>query len=101
MKCLYHESLSAEKKVKFSDLQNDLMSQFPNTSWNYRAVSETVQAAFPQSVSKMHGKAHHRYIHGIDVNKPSTSSADSLEKEELQAYRRLRLLSACTYKSQR
>ena len=85
LKKRYCESPSAEKKVKFSDLQNDLVSQFPKTSWNYRAVSETVQAAFPQSVSKMHGKAHHRYIHGIDVNEASTSSGDSVEKEELQA----------------
>ena len=58
----------------------------PQTSWNYRAVTLTVQAAFSQSVSKIHGKAHHRYIHCIEANEPGTSSRDSLEKEELQAH---------------
>ena len=86
LKRRYRESPSAEKKVKFSDLQSELVSQFPQTSWNYRAVTQTVQAAFPQSVSKIHGKAHHRYIHCIEVNEPGTSSSDSLEKEELQAH---------------
>ena len=86
LKKWYCESPSAEKRVKFSDIHNELLSQFLNVSWNYRAVSETIQAAFPHSVSKIQGKAHHRYIHGIDINKPDTSSSDSLENEELLAY---------------
>lgn len=83
LKKRYRESPSAEKKVKFSDLHDKLSSQFPSASWNYRAVSETIKAAFPHSVSKVHGKAHHRYIHGIDIN---TDSSGSQEKEELQEY---------------
>ena len=46
---------------------------------------ETIQAAFPNSVSKVHWKAHHRYIHSIDVNTPAAGSSNSLEKE-LQEY---------------
>ena len=86
LKKRYRESPSAEKKVKFLEIHDELTSIFPSASWNYRAVSETIQAAFPHSVSKVHGKARHRYIHGIDVNTPGRASRDSLEKEELQEY---------------
>ena len=48
--------------------------RFTSASWNYSAVSETIKAAFPHSVSKVHGKAHHRYIHGIDINTDSSGS---------------------------
>ena len=81
LKKQYLESPSAEK-VKFSDLHDKFSSQFPSTSWNYCAVSETIKAAFPHSVSKVHGKARHRYIHGIDVNTDSSGS----QEEELQEY---------------
>ena len=75
LKKRYRDSL----KVK---LHNELQSQFATVSWNYRAVSESIQTAFPHSVSKTHRKVHHRYIH---VNIPGASSSDSMEKEELLA----------------
>ena len=93
LKKRYRESPSAEKKVKFSDIHNELQSQFPTVSWNYRTVSETIQTAFPHSQSKAHGKAHHRYIHRIDVNTSDVSSSDSMEKEELLAY--VKVLEYC------
>ena len=88
----YRESPSAEKKVKFSDIEDDLTSQFPSTSWNSRIVSETVRAAFPLSESKQHGKSHHRYIHGIEisVSDPTDLTAtitflkESLEMEKMK-----------------
>ena len=40
----FRESPSSEKKIKFSDIKDDLISQFPSASWNARIVSETVRA---------------------------------------------------------
>ena len=47
LKKRFRECPSAEKKIKFSDIQDDLVSRFPSTSWNARIVAETVRAAFP------------------------------------------------------
>ena len=75
----YRESPSSEKKIKFSDIYDDLASQFLTATWNARIVSETVRAAFPQSESKQHGRSHNRYIHGIEENKcESTGSSVQL-----------------------
>lgn len=64
----FRECPTGEKKIKFSDIKDDLVSRFPTASWNARIVSETVRAAFPQSESKQHGRSHSHYIHGIEEN---------------------------------
>ena len=73
----YRETPSAEKKVKFSDIHDDLTTQFPSVSWNSRMVSETVRSAFPQSSSKQHGKFHTTYVHGIEINEPDPADHES------------------------
>ena len=58
---------TAEKKVKFSDIEDDLMQQFPSTSYSAQKVSQAVAQAFPQAISKRHGKKRHKFLFGIDV----------------------------------
>lgn len=76
LKKRYCECPTGEKRIKFSDIENDLVSRFPSTSWNSRSVSRAVYTAFPSSESKKHGKNRHMYVHGIDLNEcdPTESS---------------------------
>lgn len=73
----YQETPSAEKKVKFSAIYDDLATQFPSETWNSRMVSETVRSAFPQSSSKQYGKFHTTFVHGIEANEPDPANPDS------------------------
>lgn len=88
LKKRYRESPSSEKKVKFSDIQEDLTSHFPTASWNARIVSETVRTAFPRSESKQHGRSHSRYIHGIEENQCDPTDSSSSAMVLLEAERR-------------
>ena len=66
LKKRYRECPTGEKRIKFSNIENDLISQFPSTSWNSRSVS---RAVCPSSESKKHGKNRHiMYVDGIDLN---------------------------------
>ena len=62
LKCHYRE---AEKKGKFSDIEDDLVQHFPLMSHNAQRVSQAI--AFPQAISKHHGKKRHKFLFGIDV----------------------------------
>lgn len=88
LKKRYRKSPSSEKKIKFSDIQEDLTSHFPTVSWNAQIVSETVCAAFPQSESKQHGRSHSRYIHGIEENQCEPTESSSSAMVLLEAERR-------------
>ena len=63
----YGENPSAEKKVKFSNIEDDLMQNFPSTSYNAQIVSQVIAQAIPQAVSKQHGKKQDKFLFGIDV----------------------------------
>lgn len=69
----YHESSSSDKRVKFSDIQQDLVTRFPKKSWNSRIISETVRAAFPNSTSKQQGKSRSTFVHGIEESIAASS----------------------------
>ena len=88
MRKRYRESPSAEKYIKFSDIEDDLVSQFPSTSWNSQMVSKAVNTAFPQSFKKQHGRSRNSYIHGIEVNESDPTGPSSsliLLKESLDS----------------
>ena len=95
LKKRYRESPLSEKKIKFSDIQEDLTSHFPTASWNARIVSETVRAAFPRSESKQHGRSHSRYIHGIEEIQcePTESSSSAMMLLEAERKKNEVLLS--------
>lgn len=90
----FRECPTSEKKIKFSDIKDDLVSQFPTVSWNARIVSETVRAAFPQSESKQHGRSHSCYIHGIEENEIQlTDQASTVSLLEAERKKNEELLS--------
>ena len=78
LKGRYREDPSAEKKVKFSNIEDDLMQQFPSTSYNAQKVSQTIAQAFPQAISKRHGKKRHKFIFGLDVRPTDESEQPSV-----------------------
>ena len=67
LKGRYRVDPSPEKKVKFSDIEDDLMQHFPSISYNAQKVSQAIAQAFPQAVSKRHGKKRHKFVFGIDA----------------------------------
>ena len=90
LKGRYREDPSAEKKVKFSDIEDDLMQNFPSTLYNAQKVSQVIAQAFPQAVSKRHGKKRHKFLFGIDVRPTQECEQPSVhalmaENRELKA----------------
>ena len=92
----FHETPTsgpAAKKVKFSDLHEQLQSQFPLAQLSPYSVSRSIQGAFPNAVSRRCGKSKHKYIFGMaqnipisatqsetsTSNSPSTSQASAME----------------------
>lgn len=109
LKGRYREDPSAEKRVKFSDIEDDLVQQFPSISYSAKRVSQVVSSAFPKSVSKKCGKKRHKYLYGIDAftneeqeSPPSTShgacamtsSSEMLEIENKELKVKVQLLQA-------
>ena len=92
LKKRYRECPTGEKKIKFSDIEDDLVSQFPSTSWNSRSVSQVVRTAFPSSESKKHGKSRHVYVHGIDLNaRDPMESSDVSSLQQSLSFERKRI----------
>ena len=97
LKCRYQEAPSAEKKVKFSDIEDDLVQHFPSTSYNAQRVSQAIAQAFPQAISKRHGKKRHKFLFGIDVRPTEECeqpSVDALVAENMELKVRVRELEA-------
>ena len=53
------------KKIKFSIIFDELVSQYPPTKFNSLAVSKIIKEAFPNTESKPAGKADLRYVFGL------------------------------------
>lgn len=88
----YRECPTGEKRIKFSDIEDDLVSQFPSTSWNSRSVSQAVRTAFPSSENKKHGKSRHVYVHGIDLNaRDPMESSDVSSLQQSLSFERKRV----------
>ena len=87
LKGRYREEPTAEKKVKFSDIDDDLVCQFPSISYNAKKVSQAISTAFPHAISKRHGKKGHKYLDGIvtcTFAEPTAASSQDLEDENRQ-----------------
>ena len=62
------------KKVKFSDLQEQLQSHFSLTQFSQYSINHLVRDVFPNVVSKQVGKSKHRYFFGMGQNTPISAS---------------------------
>ena len=51
-------------RVKFSDLSQELHSQFPNNTFRNNEVSRIIREAFPHTESKVCGKSRRKHILG-------------------------------------
>lgn len=84
LKRYYHLAPSdgpAAKRTKFSSIQEQLTSAFPNKSFNSTNVSSLIKSTFPHTLSKPVGKSRQRYIFGLEQ---VSESEDSLvEKQQL------------------
>ena len=54
------------------------MQQFSSTSYSAQKVSQAVAQAFPQAISKRHGKKQHEFLFGIDVRPKDESKQPSV-----------------------
>ena len=81
------------KKIKFSDIQKQLESEFPNRSFPASSISEEIKSIFPNSHSKAAGKSRQKHIFGLEeiTGDPSGVGCDSdtalqlvTEREEKQ-----------------
>lgn len=73
----FHETPTsgpAAKKVKVSDLHEQLQSQFPLAQLSPYSVSRSIQGAFPNAVSRRFGKSKHKYIFGMAQNIPISAT---------------------------
>ena len=76
---------SAAKKVKFSDIEDDVRSHFPSSSHSRAMISHFVKEAFPNAEHKKMGKQRQTYVLGIEaVPETSTSPQVSTESQPLQ-----------------
>ena len=92
------------KRVKFSDIQDGLQTQFPSDLMSSASSSQLIQDAFPNSSSKRLGKARQTYILSIE---PFTTESDSmisssleelLQEENEQLSKRVEELEAIVHK---
>ena len=67
------EGPSAAKKVKFSDIEDDVSSHFPSSSHSRAMISHFVKQAFPNAEHKKMGKQRQTYVLGIEAV-PETST---------------------------
>ena len=54
------------KRVKFSDVQDELQKSFPSGTMSTFAVSQAITSAFPSSLRKKARKARQKYIYGVE-----------------------------------
>lgn len=74
-----------QKKVKFSQIHEELACQFPSTKFNSLTVSKMIRKAFPNAESRPFGRGHQRYFFGLqELEQAHCSSTDDLSKEELR-----------------
>jgi hypothetical protein len=95
LKGRYREAPSAEKKVKFSDIEDDLVQHFPSTSYNAQKVSHVIAQAFPQAISKRHGKKRHKFLDVRSTEECEQPSVDALVAENRELKVRVEELEAC------
>ena len=88
----YHPAPSdgpAAKRTKFSDIQQQLTSKFPNKTFNSTNVSATIKSAFPHALSKPVGKLRQEYVFGLEK---AAEADDSFTLDEKQLLDQIRVL---------
>ena len=65
---------SCAKKVKLSDVFEELEKQFVPAKFSANIISQTIKEAFPQSCTKPSGKLRHKFISGIEPVSCDTSN---------------------------
>lgn len=75
------EGPSAAKKVKFSEIEDEIRQQFPSSEYSHSKISQLIQEAFPSAERKRIGKKALTYVLGIE---PSVSGLGSCEHQPLQ-----------------
>ena len=63
------------KKIKFSDIQQQLSAEFPNRSFNVTSVSDAIKTVFPHTLRKAAGKFQQKHILGLAEASSGSSGA--------------------------
>ena len=77
LKAHFHETLTSgpeAKKVKFSDLKDELEMQFVSTKFSSYFVSHLVRETFPNTISKPAGKSRQQYAFGLGRKIPISTT---------------------------
>ena len=88
----YHPAPSdgpAAKRTKFSDIQQQLTSKFPNKTFNSTNVSAAIKSVFPHALSKPVGKSRQKYVFGLEK---AAEADDSFTLDEKQLLEQIRVL---------
>ena len=64
------------KKVKFSNIQEELGKQFPDHVVSQYAVSKSIAKAFPRAISKRSGKSRKVHVFGMESARESFTSEE-------------------------
>ena len=74
------------KRVKFSDIQDELQKCFPTGNTSTFAISRAITSAFPNSLGKKTGKARQKYIYGVESQLlPSSNTPPELSSASHQS----------------
>ena len=63
--------------MKFSELKNDLETQFATSKFSSYALNHLVRETFPNTVSKPSGKSKQQYFFGLDHRAPISAPLSS------------------------
>ena len=64
------------KRVRFSDIREELESNFPREIFSDRSVSDAIKAVFPDTQSRPVGKSRQKHIFGLEKATNTAGAAD-------------------------
>ena len=79
LKDCFHETPSGPeaKKVKFSDVKDELETQFVSAKFSSYTVSHLIRDTFPNTMSKPAGKSRQQYVFGLGRKIPISATHTS------------------------